>query len=207
MSRAVVLALSGSGDACDAVLADAAGVAWQERIATTTITEKLAGLGERLLAAEQNLGCRISGIAIDLGPGAFSGTRVTAAFARAFAWGRTIPVYGLDALALLYHALPEGAPHALTVLDARRGELFAAFWRDGIRDGAGRLYRPAELAAACGEEAWLLAGTGAAALAALLPAARDSGIVQPAAAVLARCCCTGVPGSADLELRYVRGAV
>lgn len=207
MTRKVMLALTGSGDAVEAALADAAGAAWAERIATPHATEELAGLAQRALAAAGDLDLAIVSVGADVGPGSFSGTRVVLAFARAFAWGRQLPVHGYDALTLLWHELPPPAVRAVTVLDARRGELFAALWRDGRRADGGKLWLPADLLAALGDEPWLATGAGAPLLAAAGAPVTVAAEVQPRAATIARLHFAGVPGVAELTARYVRGAV
>ena len=55
------------------------------------------------------------------GPGSFTGLRIGIATARGLALGLGIPCVGVSTLA----ALAAGAPGALALIDARRGELFA----------------------------------------------------------------------------------
>jgi len=73
----------------------------------------------------------IAGVAVSLGPGLFTGMRVGIATAQAFAHARTLPVLGLNALDLL--AFPVRYIRAdrliCAVIDARRSELFWAFYR------------------------------------------------------------------------------
>jgi tRNA threonylcarbamoyladenosine biosynthesis protein TsaB len=82
-------------------------------------------------------------IAVGLGPGTFTGLRIGIASARALARARGIELVGVSTLAsLASHAtLLEDSQRAelvLAVLDARRGEVFAAAWRrrDPAPDGA-----------------------------------------------------------------------
>ncbi|HTP23338.1 MAG TPA: tRNA (adenosine(37)-N6)-threonylcarbamoyltransferase complex dimerization subunit type 1 TsaB [Solirubrobacteraceae bacterium] len=74
-------------------------------------------------------------IAVGLGPGTFTGLRIGIATARALARARDIPLVGVSTLQSLALAGPEARPSAagldavFAVLDARRGEVFAASWR------------------------------------------------------------------------------
>jgi tRNA threonylcarbamoyladenosine biosynthesis protein TsaB len=75
-------------------------------------------------------------IAVGVGPGTFTGLRIGIATARALARARGIPLVGVSTLHSLALAGPRAgvaAPTALdavlAVLDARRGEVFAASWR------------------------------------------------------------------------------
>jgi tRNA threonylcarbamoyladenosine biosynthesis protein TsaB len=77
----------------------------------------------------------IDRIAVGVGPGTFTGLRIGIATARALARARNIPLVGvstLQSLALagpLSGTVPAGLDAVLAVLDARRGEVFAACWR------------------------------------------------------------------------------
>ena len=87
-----------------------------------------------LAAAEEALeraGLRwedVERIAVGVGPGSFTGLRIGIATARALAQGRGLPLVAVSSLEAL--ALGAGdAELVLAVLDARRGEAFAAAWR------------------------------------------------------------------------------
>ena len=96
-------------------------------------------------------------LAVGVGPGTFTGLRIGVATARALARAGAIPLVGvstLQSLALNALASPElpSFDSVAAVLDARRGEVFAAAWRrtDLERDVAGlaasALIAPAALA-------------------------------------------------------------
>jgi tRNA threonylcarbamoyladenosine biosynthesis protein TsaB len=74
-------------------------------------------------------------IAVGVGPGTFTGLRIGIATARALARARDIPLVGVSTLQSLALAGPAtsntlvGYDSVLAVLDARRGEVFAASWR------------------------------------------------------------------------------
>ena len=71
----------------------------------------------------------VSGIAVSLGPGLFTGMRVGIATAQALAHARGLPVVGLASLDLLAFNVRHVRRALCSVLDARRGELFWAFYR------------------------------------------------------------------------------
>jgi tRNA threonylcarbamoyladenosine biosynthesis protein TsaB len=78
---------------------------------------------------------RVDRIAVGVGPGTFTGLRIGIATARALARARSIPLVGVSTLQSLALAGPAatqtmtGLDTVFAVLDARRGEVFAAGWR------------------------------------------------------------------------------
>jgi tRNA threonylcarbamoyladenosine biosynthesis protein TsaB len=76
----------------------------------------------------------IGSIAVDVGPGLFTGLRVGVATAKALAQALSIGVFGVSSLDILAAAARHrmgaaaGRP-VLSVIDARRGEVFVAFYR------------------------------------------------------------------------------
>jgi tRNA threonylcarbamoyladenosine biosynthesis protein TsaB len=72
---------------------------------------------------------RITGVAVGLGPGLFTGLRVGIATAQAFAAARRLPVVGLAGLDVLAFRVRYSRRSICTAIDARRGELFWARYR------------------------------------------------------------------------------
>jgi tRNA threonylcarbamoyladenosine biosynthesis protein TsaB len=72
----------------------------------------------------------VEGIAVGIGPGSFTGLRVGIASAKALAASLGIEATGICTLDAIGRAIAEAAPgrHGLAVLDARRGEAFAALY-------------------------------------------------------------------------------
>jgi tRNA threonylcarbamoyladenosine biosynthesis protein TsaB len=109
----------------------------------------------------------IGAIAVDLGPGMFTGLRVGVAAGKALAHARRLPMVGVASLDLLAFPLRHSNRRIVCALDAGRGELFHASYRQspgGVqRITPPEVATPADLAsdlAAVGEEV-LLAGDGA----------------------------------------------
>ena len=108
----------------------------------------------------------VASVGVGAGPGSFTGVRVGIATARAVGLSRGLPVVGVSTLDALGLALAErgGPPSRLAVLDARRGEVFAALYGTaGERLWEPAVYRPEALAeriAGLGEQS-LGAGSGA----------------------------------------------
>ncbi len=71
----------------------------------------------------------VAGVAVGVGPGLFTGLRVGIATVQAFAHARRLPVVGLTSLDLLAFPVRHARRLICSVLDARRGELFWAFYR------------------------------------------------------------------------------
>jgi tRNA threonylcarbamoyladenosine biosynthesis protein TsaB len=81
-------------------------------------------------------------IAVGVGPGGFTGLRLGIATARALAQARDLPLVGVSSL----EALAAGAPDVAALIDARRGEVFAAVWSGGERVIGPVAIAPADLA-------------------------------------------------------------
>jgi len=84
---------------------------------------------------------------VGTGPGSFTGLRIGVATARALAQARGLPLVGVSTLTVLARRLAaEFEGTSLAVLDARRGEAFAAAWRGGEAVLAPAALRPDALA-------------------------------------------------------------
>ena len=109
----------------------------------------------------------ISVVAVDVGPGLFTGLRVGVATAKSLAHAIGVPMIGVASLDLLAFPVRYTSRLIVAAIDARRGELYYAFYRQvpgGIqRLGEHRIGSPDDLASellASGEEI-LLVGDGA----------------------------------------------
>jgi tRNA threonylcarbamoyladenosine biosynthesis protein TsaB len=95
----------------------------------------LLAMVEEVLAQGQLSLAMLDGIAASVGPGAFSGVRISVAVAQGLAFGaglKVVPVTTLQALAM--QALPRADAQALACLDARMGEVY---WGSFAADAVG----------------------------------------------------------------------
>ncbi|MGH2652917.1 MAG: tRNA (adenosine(37)-N6)-threonylcarbamoyltransferase complex dimerization subunit type 1 TsaB [Actinomycetota bacterium] len=113
---------------------------------------------------ELDLG-HVGGIAVGLGPGLFTGLRVGVATARALAQVLGVPIVGVCSLDVLAFSARASRWRIGAVTDAKRGEVFSAFYRPvpgGVaRDSEYTVGPPGRLAAeleATGEETLLVGG-------------------------------------------------
>lgn len=72
---------------------------------------------------------RLGGVAVGLGPGLFTGMRVGVATAKAMAQALRVPVVGIPSLDLLAYGVRYSPRLICAAVDAKRGEVFAAFYR------------------------------------------------------------------------------
>jgi tRNA threonylcarbamoyladenosine biosynthesis protein TsaB len=72
---------------------------------------------------------QLAGIAVGLGPGLFTGMRVGVSTAKAMAQALRIPVVGIPSLDLLAYGVRFSSRLICACADARRGEVFSAFYR------------------------------------------------------------------------------
>lgn len=86
-------------------------------------------------------------IAVGVGPGSFTGLRIGLATAKALARSLEVELAGVVSLAALARGTAAAGRHILAVVDARRGEVFAALYDgDGAPVWEPSVVRPAGLA-------------------------------------------------------------
>jgi tRNA threonylcarbamoyladenosine biosynthesis protein TsaB len=181
-------------------LAEPPGHARELMPAVAEVMER-AGLGYPELGA----------IAVGVGPGTFTGLRIGISTARALGLATGVPVRPVSSLA----ALAEGidAPQRLPLLDAKRGELFAALFEDGTRRWGPLAAPPEEVAERVAERGLtpLAAGDGAVRFQGVLEAAgiriepEGSGAHVVRGLHVCRLAATATPGPPEAVLpEYVR---
>lgn len=82
-----------------------------------------------------------SAIAVDVGPGLFTGMRVGLAAGKAIAQALRVPMIGISSLDLLAFPLRYADRTIAAVIDARKGEVFYAFYRP-VPGGVQRVTEP-----------------------------------------------------------------
>ncbi|HXC07971.1 MAG TPA: tRNA (adenosine(37)-N6)-threonylcarbamoyltransferase complex dimerization subunit type 1 TsaB [Steroidobacteraceae bacterium] len=127
-----VLALDAATEACsvallvshDATLAAAEVIGRYEELGKSH-AQRILGMAEALLAEAQVPWSALDGIAASVGPGAFTGVRISVAVAQGLAFGTGLPVVPVTTLeALAWAVMQHGVTHALACLDARMGEVY-----------------------------------------------------------------------------------
>ncbi len=71
----------------------------------------------------------LEGIVIGRGPGSYTGLRIGVACAKGLAFANHLPLYSISTLTLM--ALDQDCSEAFVVMDARRMEVFGAWWKAG----------------------------------------------------------------------------
>lgn len=129
--------------------------------------ERLFPLIDELLAAAGVEIESVGRIAVNVGPGSFTGIRIAVAAARGLGLALGVPVVGIDALRLIAASLDEPADGpVLAAVDARRGEVYSALYgpKGDLLESPFAADAEAVLARV-GDRAAVVAGSGAAILA------------------------------------------
>jgi tRNA threonylcarbamoyladenosine biosynthesis protein TsaB len=121
-------------------------------------TQRLLGLAAELLAEQQLAFADLELIVVGVGPGTFTGLRIGIATARGLAAATGAQLVGVQTLRTLAAA---GEGRVMAVIDAGRGEVFAAGYEDGRELVPPTAVAPANLAGLTGAGRWLAVGSGA----------------------------------------------
>lgn len=121
----------------------------------------LLALAHELLEEAGITFAAVDRIAVGLGPGGFTGLRIGVSTARALAQAAGAQIAGVSTLqALAAAAEPRPEQGVLAIVDARRGEVFAAGWRAGEQVLGPVAVAPAQVGGLAGP-GWLAVGDGA----------------------------------------------
>lgn len=131
-----VLAVDTATEACSVALWTEAGVIARFKEMGRGHAEEVLGMVDDVL---QEAGVRLGaldGIASGVGPGAFTGVRISVSAAQGLAFGADLPVVPVTSLeALASQVLQDGIDQAIACLDARMGEVYWAAYRADIKRG------------------------------------------------------------------------
>lgn len=166
--------------------------------------ERLAGMARDAAAEAGGFGA-VDRIGVAVGPGSFTGLRVGLAFAQGLGAALGRPVVGISTLDALA-ASTGAAPAVAALIDARRGQIYARFWRDGAAQGPAEalsVEAARERAAALGAGARLV-GSGATLLAGVVPGATAIDLAGPSPAALARLAAAADPAASPPRPLYLR---
>jgi tRNA threonylcarbamoyladenosine biosynthesis protein TsaB len=86
---------------------------------------------------------QLSGIVVGGGPGSFTGVRIAAATAKGLAYAAQLPFYAFSTLLALAATAAAGDRPVCAMIDARRGEVYAACYRFGEKGPPEVLVPPA----------------------------------------------------------------
>ncbi len=134
----IVLGIDTALKSCSAAILDGGRALAERRLALDKgHAEHLAPLVVEALASAKVAVADLDRVGVVIGPGGFAGVRVGLAFARGLALGTRLNVVGVTSLEALAASSPplrggEFPPHMIAaVIDARRGQVYAALYADG----------------------------------------------------------------------------
>jgi tRNA threonylcarbamoyladenosine biosynthesis protein TsaB len=139
----LILAFDTATDVATSALVEDGEVLGERASKASTLLEDIDALLRQASARTSDVGA----LAVGIGPGSFTGVRVGLATARGLALALGVPAAGVSTL----DALAAGAPGAVPVVDARRGEVF-------VLQGEPKVIAPDELEV---EPGMVLVGSGA----------------------------------------------
>jgi tRNA threonylcarbamoyladenosine biosynthesis protein TsaB len=146
-----VLAVDAATEACSVALLNGDALNGRSSEGGLSHARRILGMVDEVLAEAGMTLSMLDGIAASIGPGAFTGVRISVAVAQGLAFGADLPAVGITTLeALAYRIVHNGAAGALACLDARMGEVYwGCFTADAERgltaEGAARVGPPASV--------------------------------------------------------------
>ena len=115
-----------------AVVEDERVLASYELLAEHPHAVELPNAVTRVLTAAHTTLERLDAIAVDIGPGSFTGLRIGLAFVKALAFPRNTPLVGVPSLDVLAANLPFAPGPICPILDAKQHNLYAALYRPEV---------------------------------------------------------------------------
>lgn len=118
--------------------------------------ENIYNLLEEILTKTKLEIRQLSGIGVAIGPGMFTSLRVGISLAKGLAEPFSIQVKGVNTIDALADSITDQNRLIIPIIDARKGELFTAFYRSGKRISDYQIISPQELAKLINEPAVFL---------------------------------------------------
>lgn len=131
---------------------------------SVTHSERLLAAVDRVLADARWRASQLTGLAVAVGPGSFTGLRIAVSTVKGLALALGLPVAAVPTLDAMAAGVPWAALPVCPVIDARKGEVFASLYRwDGgaMRREWADVALPPEALARRLEAPTLLIGPGA----------------------------------------------
>ncbi len=140
-----VLSFETSGEVGGCAIVDHCG-----KVIHEVILDEKRRHGELLLPAAQEClsKCKLAdsslGVAVDIGPGSYTGLRVGVMAAKSFAFGRKLPIVGISSLDALAFTAPSSYSEVVVANVSRKNEIYYCKF---TRNGDSRLIRDTEIMA------------------------------------------------------------
>ena len=112
-----------------ALLRDGVPSSSVERVTPQPRADDLRALVEGVLADTQATLDDVTGIALSIGPGSFTGLRIGASFVKGLALGTQIPVIGVPTLDVIAHNVWGARGTIIVLLDAKQQKVYAAAYQ------------------------------------------------------------------------------
>jgi tRNA threonylcarbamoyl adenosine modification protein YeaZ len=137
----ISLAIDTSTSRTSVAIIDQGALLWHGyRDGATAHGDALPALVQEALVGQEV----VNQVVVGMGPGPYTGLRVGIAFARSFAFARTIGVVGICSLDSIAALVVEEYDFIITT-DARRKEVYWAQYKSGLRVGVPKVEYPKEL--------------------------------------------------------------
>ena len=93
-----------------------------------THSQTLMPMAQDLLKSCGYTPAQVEAVAVAAGPGSFTGIRIGVAAAKGFAWGASLPCYGVSTLEAMAAQLGAWQGYVCPVMDARRSQVYNALF-------------------------------------------------------------------------------
>lgn len=122
-----ILAIDTATESCSVALYDNGRIEQQVQVETSGHSKRVLDMCQNLLASNQLQLGQLDGIAVDNGPGAFTGVRIGIGVAQGLAYGSGIKVIGISSLQVL--AADCNDNYVVATIDARMHQIYWAVYK------------------------------------------------------------------------------